>query len=111
VAYCDVDDVKAKARLGEGDTLDDARIPDAIAAAALLIDAHLDRPATAAAFTADESSLLLLVNVGLALELLGRPLWGVIGGWGDVGPVRVAADPTYAWKYMLRPLKLTWGFA
>lgn len=111
MAYCTADDVKAKARLGETDTLDDARIPDAIATAALLIDAYLDRPTDAAAFTDDEESLLLIVNAGLALELLGRPLWGVAGLWGDGGPVRIASDPTTTWKGMLRPLKPRWGFA
>lgn len=111
MAYCDVDDVKAKARLGAADELDDARIPDAITTAALLIDAYLDRPTDAAEFTADELALLLTVNVGLALEVLGRPLWGVAGIWGDGGPVRIASDPTYTWKGMLRPLKPRWGFA
>ena len=112
MAYCDLDDVKAKARIGDADTLDDDRIPDAIDAAALLIDTHLDRPDDADEFTDDELTLLKIVNVGLALELLGRPSWGVLGGWSDSGiAVRVAADPTSGWKHMLRPLKPRWGFA
>lgn len=111
MAYCELSDVKAKARLGEADELDDDRIPDAIATGALLIDHYLDRADDAPAFNEDEEALLKIVNVGLALEQLGRPLWGVLGGWGDAPPVRVAADPTYAWKYMLVPLKQSWGFA
>lgn len=115
MAYCELDDVKARFRLGESDTLDDAWIQDCIDATAGLIDQALDRIDDAADLDADwQVTLLKIANTNAAIEMLRRPPFGIVDGWSDVGPVRVSSDPLAGVRGLLIPLKddeSQWGFA
>jgi phage gp36-like protein len=112
--YCTVADVKALARLGPADTLDDARAAVCVTAASELIDAYLGWPVAAptSAPTPADLALLQLAATQVALELLRRPAYGITGAYDDAGAVRVGADVLAGVTGILAGVGRTvWGMA
>jgi hypothetical protein len=112
VAYCTVADVKARARLGPTDTLDDARVQDCVDATARLIDDFYGWPADPPVVPdAATTAILRQANIKAALELVSSPTFGIYSTYEDIA-VRVSPDPLAGVRGLLLAAGLpAWGLS